>query len=123
MKFNEIKALTEKFIADNNLISEDVAEFVMKLTGKNTLENPVRKGREVSAATLERIQKVQDAINVLEDTAEFTVLQLSELTEFDKSKIQYAFTQLQEKGIIFIAGKLEVPGARGKKPNLYSKVL
>lgn len=47
MKFSEIQTLSEKFIADNNLISEE-AKFVMKLTGKNILENPVRKGTEKS---------------------------------------------------------------------------
>ena len=123
MKFSEIKSVTEKFIQDNNLIYEDVVEFVEKLTGKNIMNPLVRPVRKPSQESIDRLNKVEEAINELSDSDKFTILSLTEQTGLDKSKVQYAVAQLQEQGKIFVCGKLEVEGARGKKPNLYAKVI
>lgn len=123
MKFSEIKSISEKFIADNNLITEDVAEFVEKLTGKNIMNKPVRPVRKPSQESIDRLNQVEAAINELDHSDKFTILSLVEQTGLDKTKVQYAVTQLQGQGKILICGKLEVEGVRGKKPNLYQRVV
>ena len=123
MKFQDIKSLSEKFIADNNLITEDVAEFVEKLTGKNIMNIAVKATRQPSQESIDRLKQVEDAIVELGENTKFTVLSLVEQTGLNKSKVQYALSQLLEQEKIFISGKLDVQGARGKKPNLYSKVI
>lgn len=123
MKFSEIKSMTEKFIQDNNLIYEDVVEFVEKLTGKNIMKEQVRSVRKPSQESIDRLNLVEEAINELSYSDKFTILSLVEQTGLDKGKVQYAVAQLQEQGKIFVCGKLEVEGARGKKPNLYAKVV
>ena len=123
MKFSEIKSISEKFIADNNLITEDVAEFVEKLTGKNIMNKPVCPVRKPSQESIDRLNQVEAAINELDHSDKFTILSLVEQTGLDKTKVQYAVTQLQGQGKILICGKLEVEGVRGKKPNLYQRVV
>ena len=123
MKFSEIKSITEKFISDNNLITEDVVEFVEKLTGKNIMNSPVRPVRKPSQESIDRLNLVEAVINELDPSDKFTILSLVEQTGLDKTKVQYAVTQLQEQGKIFICGKLDVEGVRGKKPNLYQRVV
>lgn len=123
MKFSEIKSVAEKFIQENNLIYEDVAEFVEKLTGKNIMNTAVKATRQPSQESIDRLKQVEDAIAALGEEDSFTVLSLAEQTGLDKSKVQYAMSQLLEQEKIFISGKLDVKGARGKKPNLYSKVI
>ena len=123
MKFQDIKSLSEKFIADNNLITEDVVEFVEKLTGKNIMNIAVKAARQPSQESIDRLNKVEEAINELSNSDKFTILSITEQTGLDKGKVQYALAQLQEQGKIFVCGKLEVEGARGKKPNLYAKVV
>lgn len=123
MKFSEIKSITEKFISDNNLIAEDVVEFVEKLTGKNIMNSPVRPIRKPSQESIDRLNQVEAAINELDHSDKFTILSLVEQTGLDKTKVQYAVTQLQEQGKIFICGKLDAEGVRGKKPNLYQRMV
>ena len=113
----------QKFIADNNLITEDVAEFVEKLTGKNIMNKPVHPVRKPSQESIDRLNQVETAINELDHSDKFTILSLVEQTGLDKTKVQYAVTQLQGQGKILICGKLEVEGVRGKKPNLYQRVV
>ena len=122
MKFQEIKELATKFATEQNLILEDVAEFVLALIGKNILEEPIKKQRQPSQESIDRLQKVREEIQKFEPSDKFTVLQLVKLTGMEKKYVQYAVSQLQDSNEVFISGKLEIK-ARGKKPNLYSKVI
>ena len=122
MKFQEIKELATKFATEQNLILEDVAEFVLALIGKNILEEPIKKQRQPSQESIDRLQKVREEIQKFEPSDKFTVLQLVKLTGMEKKYVQYAVSQLQDNNEVFISGKLEIT-ARGKKPNLYSKVI
>ena len=122
MKFQEIKELATKFATEQNLILEDVAEFVLALIGKNILEEPIKKQRQPSQESIDRLQKVREEIQKFEPSDKFTVLQLVKLTGMEKKYVQYAVSQLQDNNEVFISGKLEIK-ARGKKPNLYSKVI
>lgn len=123
MKFSEIKSITEKFISDNNLIAEDVVEFVEKLTGKNIMNSPVRPIRKPSQEFIDRLNQVEAAINELDHSDKFTILSIVEQTGLDKAKVQYAISQLQEQNKVFVSGKLDVEGVRGKKPNLYQRAV
>ena len=122
MKFQEIKELATKFATEQNLILEDVADFVLALTAKNILEAPVKKYRQPTQESIDRLQQVREVVQKFEPSDKFTVLQLVELTGLEKKYVQYAVSQLQDNNEVFISGKLEIK-ARGKKPNLYSKVI
>ena len=122
MKFQEIKELATVFATEQNLILEDVADFVLALTGKNVLEDTIKKQRQPSQESTDRLQQVREEIKKFEPGAKFSILQLVELTGLEKKYVQYAVSQLQDSNEVFISGKLEIK-ARGKKPNLYSKVI
>lgn len=122
MKFQEIKDITTKFATEQNLILEDVVDFVLALTGKNILEEPIKKLRQPTQESTDRLQQVQEEVQKFEPSAKFSILQLVELTGLEKKYVQYAVSQLQDNNEVFISGKLDIK-ARGKKPNLYSKVI
>ena len=122
MKFQEIKELATKFATEQNLILEDVADFVLALTAKNILEAPVKKYRQPTQESIDRLQQVREVVQKFEPSDKFTVLQLVEDTGLEKKYVQYAVSQLQDNNEVFISGKLDIK-ARGKKPNLYSKVI
>ena len=122
MKFQEIKDIATKFATEQNLILEDVVDFVLALTGKNILEEPIKKLRQPTQESTDRLQQVQEEVQKFEPSAKFSILQLVELTGLEKKYVQYAVSQLQDNNEVFISGKLDIK-ARGKKPNLYSKVI
>ena len=122
MKFQEIKDISTKFTTEQNLILEDVVDFVLALTGKNILEEPIKKLRQPTQESTDRLQQVQEEVQKFEPSAKFSILQLVELTGLEKKYVQYAVSQLQDNNEVFISGKLDIK-ARGKKPNLYSKVI
>ena len=123
MKFSEIQEISNKFITDQNLVREDVVDFVFKLTGKNILETAVKKQRQPSQESIDRLQSVRGAVESFQDNDKFSVKDIMKITNLEKTQVQYAVSQLQKEGTIFISGAVESKGTRGKKPSLYSKVI